>query len=83
MFSKELTELLIQVIKSWQVIAVTVALVLYISLVKYVGRTHHRPSFVSKSKPQKSKKKAAAAAKSANKESPPKTADDELGLTET
>jgi hypothetical protein len=58
MFQGELAELLIQVIKSWQVIAVTVALVLYMSLVGYAARTYHRPSFVSKSKPQKKKKTA-------------------------
>jgi hypothetical protein len=55
MFSKELTELILQVIKSWQVIAVTVALVLYIYLVNYVARSYHRPHSVSKSKPKKVK----------------------------
>jgi len=55
MFSKELSELLIQVIKSWQVIAVTVALVLYMYLVSYAARRYHRPRSVSKSKPQKVK----------------------------
>jgi hypothetical protein len=55
MFSPELKELLIQVIRSWQVIAVSVALVLYIYLVKYVSRTYHRPR-MSKSKPRRAKK---------------------------
>jgi Na+-transporting methylmalonyl-CoA/oxaloacetate decarboxylase gamma subunit len=56
MFSKELSELLFQVIKSWQVIAVTVVLVLYMSLVGYVLRSHHKPASVSKTKPKKQKK---------------------------
>jgi hypothetical protein len=43
MFSGELMGLLKQVVTSWQVIAVTVALVLYIFLVSYVGRTYKRP----------------------------------------
>jgi hypothetical protein len=55
MFSPELRELLIQVIKSWQVIVITVALVLYIYLVKYVSRRYHRPR-MSRSKPRRAKK---------------------------
>jgi hypothetical protein len=55
MFSKELTELLLQVIKSWQVIVVTIALVLYMCLVNYVARRYHHPHSVSKSKPKKVK----------------------------
>jgi hypothetical protein len=43
MFSGELISLLKQVISSWQVIAVSVALVLYIFLVSYVARTYKRP----------------------------------------
>jgi len=63
MFSKELTELLFQVIKSWQVIAVTVVLVLYISLVNYAARAHHKPASVSKTKPKKKEKTKADAKK--------------------
>jgi hypothetical protein len=59
MFSKEIINLLLQVIKSWQVIAVTVAVVLYMSLVSYVASGHHRPH-ASKSKPKKKKAEAAA-----------------------
>ena len=81
MVSDELMELLIQVVKSWQVIAITVALVLYMFLVNYVARTYHRPSYVSKSRPQKSKKKAVSAAKPAKK-SEKESTNDELGLSE-
>jgi len=55
MFSQELKELLIQVIQSWQVIAVTIALVFYMYLVGYVARSYRRPRSVSKSKPKKAK----------------------------
>ena len=57
MFSDELKNLLLQVIKSWQVIAVSVVLVLYISLVNYASRAHKKPAFVSKIKPKKKEKK--------------------------
>jgi len=57
MFSDELKSLLFQVIKSWQVIAVTIVLVLYISLVNYASRAHKKPAFVSKIKPKKKEKK--------------------------
>jgi hypothetical protein len=55
MFSPELKELLIQVIRSWQVIVVSLALVLYIYLVKYVSRRYHRPR-MSRSRPKKAKR---------------------------
>jgi len=61
MFSEELSNLLFQVIKSWQVIAVTIALILYMSLVSYAARAHHKPVFVSRTKPKKKEKPNAAA----------------------
>ena len=45
--------LLFQVIISWQVIAVTIVLVLYMFLVNYVARIYHRPRSVSQSKPRR------------------------------
>ena len=56
----ELKELLPQVITSWQVWAVILALVLYMYLVGYVARTYHRPR-ISKAKPKKKKKEKANA----------------------
>ena len=53
--------MLIEVIKSWQVLVMTGALVLYMFLVNYVARTYHQPRYVSKSKPRTSKAKAAKA----------------------
>ena len=61
MFSDELRDLLFQVIKSWQVIAVSIVLILYMSLVSYAARAHHKPASVSKTKPKKIKKPKADA----------------------
>jgi Na+-transporting methylmalonyl-CoA/oxaloacetate decarboxylase gamma subunit len=61
MISDEVKMLLIEVITSWQVIGVTVVLVLYLSLVFYVARFHQRRKKVAmlpkaKPKPKKEKK---------------------------
>jgi len=55
MFPEGLFPILIQIIISWQVIAVTIAMVLFLFLVNYVAQTYHRPRSVSKVKPQKAK----------------------------
>jgi hypothetical protein len=68
MFSSELTELLLQVITSWQVLVITGALIVYMYLVAYVARTYHRPRVASR-RPKKAKKVKSAA---------PASADDEL-----
>ena len=41
--TEEMLGMLIQVVTSWQVIAVTVAVLLYMALVRYVARLYHRP----------------------------------------
>jgi cell division protein YceG involved in septum cleavage len=43
MFSKDIMEMLIQVLKSWEVLFVTVGLVIYIFIVNYVSRSYRRP----------------------------------------
>jgi len=43
MFTDELRKVLIQVISSWQVLAVTIVLVLYVFLVNFVARIYRRP----------------------------------------
>jgi len=76
MFNAEIRDLLLQVITSWQVLAVTVVIVIYFSLVSYVAKIyrHNRPrqpfSFKSKNK-NKPDKAGPAIAES-----------DELGLEE-
>ncbi|MCL2231646.1 MAG: hypothetical protein FWB99_01040 [Treponema sp.] len=50
MFSGEIRQLLVQVITSWQVLAATVVLVIYASLVSYVARMRDRPNRPSRIK---------------------------------
>jgi hypothetical protein len=64
MFSKEVLALLTEVISSWQIIAITVALVLYLNIVFYVARAYHRPRAKLSDK-IKFKRKAKTAAGSA------------------
>ena len=47
--------MIFHVVKSWQVLAVTLVLILYMYLVTYVARTYHRPHFVSRAKPKRVK----------------------------
>jgi hypothetical protein len=78
-FPKELIDLLIQVISSWQVLVVTGALVLYISLVSYVARTRRPPRGPSLSAPKKAKRAESAPAQ---EEAGGSEGDDDLGLEE-
>jgi hypothetical protein len=82
-FSKELVDLLIQVVSSWQVLVATGVLVLYISLVSYVARTHRPPRGPSLSAPKKAKKDKQAESGPAHEEAGDASGDDdELGLEE-
>ena len=67
----------LQIVKSWQVLAATGVIVLYIFLVNYVARAYHKPSFISKSRPKKVK--AEAAPKPASEE---EDSNEALGLEE-
>ena len=42
MFSAEVRNLIIQVISSWQVLTVTIVIILYFFLVSYVARVYYR-----------------------------------------
>ena len=48
-------ELIIQVISSWQVIAVTVSIAFYVFLVNYASRSHYRKRSPLPAKPKKIK----------------------------
>ena len=52
MYSESFFSLFIEVLKSWQVIVITIGLILLIFLVNYVARSY-RPRTVSRSKPKK------------------------------
>jgi flagellar biosynthesis/type III secretory pathway M-ring protein FliF/YscJ len=78
MFSKELKDMLLQVVTSWQVLAVTVAVILYFFLVSYVGRNYRRPRHVS----AKLIPKASHAGEAAEDEEEQTSVDEDLGLEE-
>ena len=79
MFGAEIRKLLFQVITSWQVIVVTVLLVMYIFLVNYVANIYYRQRRTRK--PLIPRAKAAAAnSQGAAPQAAPQQEDDELGL---
>jgi hypothetical protein len=77
LLSDELKSLLIEVITSWQVLAVTGILILYIFLVRYVARIYRRNRHLSSLSGKKEKASGGAAAKAAEL-----IIDDDLGLEE-
>ena len=81
MFSSEIMELLVQVITSWQVIAVTVALVLYIRIVTYVAKDHG-PRYVIREKTRRKKARKAPPGPEEVVAAPGASVNEELGLEE-
>jgi hypothetical protein len=79
MFSKEMIDFLIKVITSWEIIVVTVALILFFTLVSYVARVYHPSHFSFDSKPKKVKKEKAPAESAVVPEG---NDDDDLGIDE-
>ncbi|MDR2303392.1 MAG: hypothetical protein LBE10_02235 [Treponema sp.] len=80
MFSKELKDMLLQVVISWQVLAVTVGVILYFFLVSYVGRNYRRPRHASAKLISKASHASEAAA--AGDEEEQTSEDEDLGLEE-
>jgi hypothetical protein len=79
LFSPELKNLLLQVITSWQVIAATVVIILYLFLVSYVSKLYHTPRSSSRlsAKPKKPQETAPTPESSEEEE---ETDDGDLGL---
>jgi len=78
-FSGNFFDLALQVIRSWQVIVVTVAIVLYVFLVNYVAKIYNR----RKPRPPKpNKADTAAIPETAEGEELAASDNDELGLEE-
>jgi len=75
MFGDEVKKLLLQVIGSWQVVVVTVVLVIYVFIVNYAARTHHKTHW---SRPAAKKNKT----REAIPEALVSSETDELGLEE-
>jgi len=82
MFPGGIVALLKQVITSWQVIAVTLGFILYVFIVNYVARSHHRTRTVKKLSFAKKKSKPAAAASGIDEVPSSSNSNDELGLEE-
>jgi hypothetical protein len=59
-FSGELKKLIFQVLTSWQVLVVTLGIILYIFIVSYVSQLYRRvrPKVFKDKKPKKEKKSA-------------------------
>jgi anionic cell wall polymer biosynthesis LytR-Cps2A-Psr (LCP) family protein len=76
-----IVELVKQVVLSWQVIAVTLVIVLYFFIVSYTARRYHRPKSSKKINLFK-KKKSKDAAISPNETDSDSSSNDELGLEE-
>jgi hypothetical protein len=79
-FSGSFFDLALQVVRSWQVIAVTVALVLYVFLINYVANIYHRRR-VRPPKPHKGDVMAESEAEAVEDDSS-SSDNDELGLEE-
>jgi len=78
MFSKEVINLLVKVVSSWQVIAATIALLIYLKLVFFVASARRARAFdlTAAAKPKKAKKEKPAKAAAPSKE------EDDLGIVE-
>ena len=81
MFEKEIFQLLRQVITSWQVIVISIGLVLYLNIVFYVARAYHNPGF-GKLTIKKKKKKKDEVVVSSDDSDDSADENDELGLEE-
>jgi Co/Zn/Cd efflux system component len=64
LFSKELNELIVDVLTSWQVIVVTLGIIIYIFIVSSVARLYRsaRPKPLKEKKPKKEKREKKAEA---------------------
>jgi len=66
MFNAEIRKLLIEVISSWQVLTVTIILIIYVFIVNNVARIYHNPRrrekpFIPKAKPETTEAPAGSA----------------------
>lgn len=89
MYPGGLVALVKDVISSWQVIAVTLAMLIFLKIIFYVSASYRRPIKIKKLIPKKKPKPAAAAAPAAGAAKPEEiheesqgSSNDELGLEE-
>ena len=81
MFSQEFLDLLKHVVTSWQVIAVTVVILIYMNIVTHVSRSYNRPR-VKKMKPNKPKKAEPVVTQASDEIEITSDSNDDLGLEE-
>jgi predicted small integral membrane protein len=79
MFENEIFQLLKQVVTSWQVIIISIALILYLNIVFYVARAYHSPR-IGKISIKKKKKDRLVVSPSESEETG--DSNNELGLEE-
>jgi len=77
-----LLEIVKEVVTSWQVIAVTLAILVYINIVSYVSKRYHTPRAAKVKKVKTPKQKAKPAAQENLDDLPASDSNDELGLEE-
>jgi flagellar biosynthesis/type III secretory pathway M-ring protein FliF/YscJ len=86
MLAVSLVEVVKEVISSWQVLVITVVLILFLQVVFHVAKPYHRPRASKQKKPKKSKETPAAAPAAAEAEheeaAPASNSNEELGLEE-
>jgi len=75
-------EILKQVITSWQVIVITIALVFFLKLVFYVSRRYHRPLSIKKISFTRKKKKTVEQSEGPEEVISGSSDNDDLGLEE-
>jgi len=80
MFTKEFYDLLIQIVKSWQVIAAGIVVFLYLKIVSYASKSYHRPR--AKKIKIKKEKAAPTPVETHDEEDHESNSNDELGLEE-
>ena len=76
-------DVIVSVLTSWQVWVVTIFLILYISLVRYVGKLNRRSSSFRAPAKKPKKQKVEAAAQPAAAAAPETPQTDDLGLEES
>jgi hypothetical protein len=81
-FTAELKNLVFRVITSWQVILISVVLILYFALVSYVSRLHRHPKPIAMEGSPKKAKRARDKNKTEAAGDAEITEDDDLGLEE-
>ena len=80
--SSTLIDILKQVVTSWQVIVITVVIILYLNLVFFISRKYRRPNTVPRLSLKSNKPKPEKTAEIVTETGSGKNSNEELGLEE-